>query len=265
MSISCQTQEVDQISYPEFHNHFRYIRTLIKAQKIDMAISQFDSISQRVSFTPSHYLFSMANACAKEGRCDLAAHYLEKSLINGREYGKGFGRTKTIDSCQEAINATLAKEQSIHEHHFNFTYKEMIDSMIVDDQASRSGEGSSAQLVQNTDSINMIKILNLIENYGFPSDRLIGHNSAMQAFIIILHMDRDTGNIIFKPILDKALQEGKIDPSQYAWIVDRRRYWSERNLEPYYYHIYTETFDQLSIAEVEEINRRRLNIGLGPK
>ena len=43
----------------------------------------------------------------------------------------------------------------------------------------------------------------LIGKYGFPSERLIGSSSAFNAYIMMLHMDKDLDNIL-KEIVEEA-------------------------------------------------------------
>lgn len=77
--------------------------------------------------------------------------------------------------------------------------------------------------------------------------------------------DRDNQNEIFKPILDEAYNSGQLWPRGYAWIVDRRRAWGDEELEPYYDHMPSKKYDNFNMEQINEVNRRRDSIGLGPK
>ncbi|MDF1698347.1 MAG: hypothetical protein P1U56_21030 [Saprospiraceae bacterium] len=259
---SCKSEQ-PSLSYPEYYRGYNEIKVLLNNDQIDEAIVQFDSLTIRVPHVPSSNYFRMAIACAERGKCDLAAKYLEHSLINGKEYGKGMGRNKTIDLCSLEVNQILKKEISIHNEYFNLDYKTKIDSMFVNDQNARSG--SNMDEMQFVDSINMQYLLTLIEKYGYPGEKLIGHVSAFNAFILILHMDRDKNNQLFKSILDEAYNNGQIWPRGYAWIIDRRRSWGDENLEPYYYHMPSKNYAQFNKTQIDEINRRRDSIGLDKK
>jgi len=259
---SCKNDLIN-ISYPEFYRGYNKVILMIDNDQLDAAIRSFDSLSSGVPHIPSSTLFRMARACAEEGQCDLAAEYLKRSLINGKEYGKGMGTYKTIVPCPEETAVVLEEEANIHAQYFNYRYKTMIDSMYKADQHARSNE--SFEVAMAVDSLNMFKLLELIEQYGYPGEKTIGHDSAFNAFIMLLHMDRDKNNKVFRPILEKAYNDGYLWPSGLAWIVDRRRSWSEDRLEPYYYHMPSRIYDQFSKAQKEEINRRRDSIGLEPK
>ena len=260
--FACKNED-PKMSYPEFYKNFNEIAAFIYNDQIEEAIVKFENIATRIPHVPSSYYFGMARACAEKGKCSQAAKYLEKSLVNGQEYGKGVGMHKTIDLCEDEINNVLIKEEEIHKEHFNFEYKALIDSMIVIDQRAMSE--SDYERARTVISQNMATLLSNIERYGYPSEMLIGHKSAFSAFILILHSDIDKENEIFSPILWKAFENGQIWPKGLAWIIDRRRVSSEDKLEPYYYHLSSEKYYDLTAEQMEEVNRRRDSIGLKPK
>ena len=111
------------------------------------------------------------------------------------------------------------------------------------------------------DSINMNTLLTLIKVNGFPSEKRVVKEAYGNDFIILLHFDKDEDNQILKPIIDKALIEGDIEPSDYAWIIDRRLSWGRQRKDPYYYHMPL-GLDKLSEEDIRDINERRKKIGL---
>jgi len=256
--IGCESEE--QLSYPEYYRNFNQVSEYLNSGEIELALLKFDSISAKIPHIPSSHLFKVARICANQNYCDLAAKYLKQSLINGQEYGKGIGVYKTIETCEPEIAKILKQEPEIHQKRFNFEYKKQIDSMFNEDQKVRNNSVFDKMTV--IDSLNMISLLSKIEKFGYPGEKLIGHASAFNAFILILHMDRDKNNKIFKPILEKAYNNGQIWPSGYAWIIDRRRAWGDEKLEPYYYHMPSREFDSFNQVKIDEINRRRDSIGL---
>lgn len=247
------------ISYPEYYRLYNSISGHLDAGRVDLAISNFEDISSKVQRVPSKDLFKMSSACADNNDCKRAAKYLKIAIENGHEYAKASGSNKTIDNCIPEINQILESEAVIHGRNFNYEYKELIDSMFNIDQKARME--SDYKKMRIIDSVNMKVLLSKIESIGFPSEKLVGHNTASRAFIIILHMDRDKKNKIFKPILDKAYNDGYISPRSYAWVVDRRRVWGEDKLEPYYYQMPSKKFKTFDQNQVDEINRRRDSIG----
>lgn len=258
---SCPLEQ--QITYPEYYKAFRQVSAHLDGGEITLALSKFDKIKDRIPHIPSSHLFKIARVCAENNHCELASEYLKLSFENGREYGKGTGAHKTITGCQNQIAAILEQEAAIHDRHFNYEYKLKIDSMFEADQAVRFA--SDYDEMKIIDSIHMFTLLKQIGEFGYPGEKLIGQSSAFAAFIMLLHMDRDRNNKVFKPILDEAYNAGDLWPSGYAWIVDRRRAWGEESLEPYYYHMPSKNYASFNKEQVDEINRRRDSIGLAPK
>lgn len=254
--FSCQAEE--KMTYPEYHRAYNEIIQHSILGETDMALEKFEKLHKRVEHVPSYHYFSMALTCAQNDLCDLSATYLEKALENGMVYRKGMETNEIIGFCEKEITSVLKKESAIHKKRFNYEYQAQINKMFQEDQNARN-QGLDIGV---TDSLNMIKLLEQIDEYGFPSEQIIGEESALNALFILLHMDRDRGNKVFKPILDEALFNGELSPMGYAWIVDRRRVWGREKLEPYYYHLLSPRIDELSLEEKIEIDRRRDSIGL---
>jgi len=257
---SCQNEE--QISYPEYYRSFNQIKEYLNAGEIQTAIRKFDDLSKKISHIPSSHFYKMASACAENNLCVLSAKYLKKSFQNGYEYPKKTNSNKSIINCSVELKEIFEQEIPLHQLIFNYEYKSAIDSMFQVDQKARME--SDYEVMRIIDSLNMLTLLSQIKKIGYPSEKLIGHNSASRAFILILHMDRDKKNQIFKPILDKAYNEGFLHPRGYAWIADRRRAWGDEELEPYYYHMPSKKYDNFSLEQINEINKRRDSIGLEP-
>jgi hypothetical protein len=257
--FSCSDSQTNRITYPEYYKSTTKIFKLMEDGDLDIGILKFDSLIEKIPFVPSSDYFKMAKFCAEKGRCDRALKYLELSFLNGHEYDHSISPLNETSSCRLKVKDLISKESSIHQKYFNFEYKAIIDSMFSVDQNAREGKVND---IGDIDSLNFIALLYLIDKFGFPSEYLIGSTSAFNAYILMLHMDKDLDNIKLKPILDNAFDEGYIGPIGYAWIVDRRRIWGPKKIEPYYYHMRSEYYDNLSKNEIIEINRRRDSIGL---
>lgn len=257
---SCQNEE--QISYPEYYRGFNEVNMLVNSGDTKKALSIFDDLYKKIPHVPSSHFFKMAKVFAENDLCTISAKYLKKSFQNGYEYAGKTNANKFITDCSFELEEIFEKESEFHELSFNYEYKSQIDSMFKADQKARME--SDYESMKTIDSLNMITLLNQIEKMGYPNEKLIGHNSASRAFILILHMDRDKNNKIFKPILDKAYNKGFLHPRSYAWIVDRRRAWGDEELEPYYYHMPSKKYDNFSLEQINEINIRRDSIGLEP-
>ena len=86
----------------------------------------------------------------------------------------------------------------------------------------RFGENKFAPLNEK----HVLRLLEFIENDGFPGEKLVGfeswgqgilsrHNSISQA-----HCKSDTLYIFLKPILFSSIKKGNLSPASFAWIDD---------------------------------------------
>lgn len=255
--IRCRNQSSNLISYPEYHRNFNIVKNLVENNEVGQAISRFDIFSAAVNHIPSKDLLFVANACAEVQRCQLCYMYLEKSIDNGLEIDKIKENSSIFQYCNEEVKLVSSKVDNFR---FNIKYKYLIDSMFKIDQQVRMQSDLKKMVI--VDSMNMHSILNLIGDYGFPSEKLIGKNSAARAFIIFLHMDQDLDNQILEPILTKAFKNGYLAPRQLAWIIDRRRNWGPKKLDPYFYQIPAKSYNSLTKDQKVEIDLRRDSIGL---
>lgn len=261
--LFCQNDLKIKIDYPTYYRTFNKISDLLEQGEFEKVVTKFDSIVVLVKRVPSAHYFKMARISAEQNHCELTKKYLLKSLQNGEEYGKGIRKHKTITGCESIVNELLLQEKTIHDAHFNYIYKAKIDSMLIEDQAVR-GNGKFERMGQ-VDSMNMEMLLRLIEIYGYPSENIIGNKSAFNAYIMLLHMDRDLENKVFGPILNKAYNDGYLWPSGYAWIIDRRRKGGKKTVEPYFYHMPSPNYNSFSEEHKLVIDNRRDSIGLRPK
>jgi len=232
----------------------------IGAGNLNRACVLTDSLESMFPNIRSIHYFELAFLASMKKKCDVAEKYLIKALESGFEYGKGMLPNKTLMNCVEMKKRVLGEYNT--EDRFNQEYRKKLAQMIIDDQNFRTGGDTS--LNYDVDSVNMIKLLDLINQFGFPDEKKVGYVGYESAFFIILHMDQDLDNKILGSILRTALEHGELTPSWYAWVVDRRRAWGPKKLRPYYYKLPHKSLDSLTRQEVEVVNLRRDSIGLRP-
>lgn len=188
----------------------------------------------------------------------------------------------------QSSSQTVAINQQI-----NLLYSHKIDSIFLLDQKVRSTKflrhgrryqrllktdfislnkrnlkklNDSKKLVDiwnSTDKSNTSTLLNLIDKHGFPSIQKIGHNSHLNAFIILLHFDHDPNNLILGKTLKNALNNEELTPTQYAQIIDRHLI-SGGNQPTFYEWGWCSYFD-LSDEQKKVVKEHRNRIGLKSK
>lgn len=193
------------------------------------------------------------------------------------------------EAKNDSLKSMVENNFKLYNSSINLNYRQIVDSLFINDQKVRTEKYVKASLLHyrcmndstydasndehkdarlkvrqmnNADSVNISKLLNLIRLYGFPSEKTLGKDGYEHAFIILLHFDVDKDNLLLKPILDEALVKGDILPEDYAWIVDRRLSWG-KNENPFYYQMPMGS-EKLTETEIQEVNERRKKIGLRP-
>ena len=216
---------------------------------------KFDKITYKLKFIPTKSLLRIAEINALNGNVETAKKIIDLAIRNGLD---DYQACKFCDEYDIDIEELLNKTRS----NLNISYKRQIDSMSVWDQCTRTK--SCKQSITYVDSSNMVLLLSLIEQYGFPSENVIGSTSADKAIVMILHFDRDKSNKIWGNVLKDAFGTGKVSPRYYAWIKDRRLAWG-LNKEQYYHFIPTPEYKEYDQMKLEEIQLRRDSIGLRVK
>ncbi len=156
----------------------------------------------------------------------------------------------------------------------------MLDSIFEDDQVprheisrieSRYGRSSTDMknhltLIARKDSINLIKIKKVLDEYGWLGPGKIGEKGNTVLFLVIQHADLATQEQ-YLPMMKEAVANGNAKASSLALLIDRiemrhgrpQVYGSqivndEKTGEPGLYRI----------ADEKNVNKRRAEMGLGP-
>jgi hypothetical protein len=132
-----------------------------------------------------------------------------------------------------------------------------INEMGENDQKIRMSK--NFEDYRETDSINYVKLLKIIDKYGFPDARLYGRkNYAIYVKISALIVHQSTKNQNLQEILIMSVREGKCAPSLYGFFVDHKMF-NER--KKYIFSTYSGIKDN-EIFDLEYLDKRRLFIGM---
>ena len=115
-----------------------------------------------------------------------------------------------------------------------------------------------------TDSVNLIKITNILDQYGWLGSDVIGGQGNITLFLVIQHSDLKTQEK-YLPMMREAVKNDKAEGSQLALLVDRvemgngrpQVYGSQITMENGKYTIY-KIFDEVNV------NKRRAAVRLEP-
>jgi hypothetical protein len=254
--LICFLTSSSQNDYINYNLKVYEARKLAYENKLDNALDKYKEAFALVDYIHIETL-EKAKKVAIELKNDSMIAFIDSEQI---KYNN-----KVVDSSIKILIDSIKNEDS------NTRDKKYIQAQLTywkynEDENSNKNSSEYQQAKKlfdewhNVDSTNIYILLNLIKQYGFPSEKLVKKDAAGSAFMVLLHFDKDSTNTILKPILDKALLEGNISPEKYAWIVDRRLSWG-LGKEQYYYQMPMDT-ENLTPEQIKEVNERRKSIGL---
>lgn len=116
------------------------------------------------------------------------------------------------------------------------------------------------------DSLNLVKIEEMLQLYGYPGKSLVGEVEASTAWLVIQHAPLEK-QVQYFPMIEEAAQKGEIRRSDWALLLDRIRM---RQGQPQVYGsqiVRDPNNGQWMLHPVEDeanVNKRRAEIGLEP-
>ena len=129
------------------------------------------------------------------------------------------------------------------------------------DQDIRTPNALLKEPIAKTDSSNAKVLLDIIYDYGFPSEQLIGYDGVLpkQSMynLIIIHQNRLSGTFNFSDILFQAVENGNLLPNTALMLM---LFQNEADILGFSYTIDTKEYTHT--MECEHIDKERLLWGL---
>lgn len=290
MQIVAQTSLSTSNSYP---THLQRAEQLYKEKKYTQAGLCYDSLL-------SHYYatnvtcfdkYNAAKAWSMAGDKEKAFLYLFSDVIDNQynDYVKIYtddalnnlhndGRWKLIiDISKWNMNKISKTEDEIK---LNKPLIASLDTILKNDQDGRKNMDAiikqygrySRQMdslkknILLNDSINLIKVKDILNKYGWLGPDQIGQAGAEAVFLVIQHADSLT-QVTYLPMMREAVKIGKARSSSLALLEDRiltkqgkpQIYGSQLRENPQ-----TGKSEFFPIADEANVNKRRASVGLPP-
>ena len=145
-----------------------------------------------------------------------------------------------------------------------------IDSLVIMeklDQTIRNLEWSeeTARQMEIIDSTNTVKLIGLIEEYGFPTWELVGQDGNMKAWSIAQHSPEYLPHFLKQ--YKKAVEENNATRRELAYLEDR--YLIEKDSLQIYgtqflYNVKDSTAYLYATVDMEHLDDRRISVDLNP-
>lgn len=183
------------------------------------------------------------------------------------------------DSEWERLVQTVKNNKTELEKDYNWSLIAELDTIIDEDQKYRKqvtniekefGHDSKElkahwELIAIKDSLNLIKIKKILDEYGWLGSNIIGAKGNMALFLVIQHADIETQEK-YLPMMKEAVEKGNASPSNLALLEDRialrngkeQIYGSQigRNPETGEYYVQP-------LFDPENVDKRRSEVKLG--
>lgn len=121
-------------------------------------------------------------------------------------------------------------------------------------------------LQNETDSLNQLRIEEVIQKYGYPGKSLVGPGQASVAFLVIQHSNQEMQEK-YLPLLKQAANDGEVRWSSVALLIDRVLLGrGDKQIYGSQIHTDQET-GEFFFGEIEQpyqIDSIRATVGLGP-
>jgi hypothetical protein len=177
------------------------------------------------------------------------------------------------------ISLTFAAINVSAQSKFNKDLSASLDTVYNDDQSGRLKLDSLQKIygwkseqvqslvktLQIQDSINLVKIKNIIDTHGWLGPDEVGKQGAQTIFLVIQHADSLT-QVTYFPLMQEAVKKGKARPKDLALLEDRIL--TDQGKEQVYGSQVkiTETgkYEFFPIKDEANVNKRRADVGLQP-
>lgn len=165
------------------------------------------------------------------------------------------------------------------EANYNMPLKLKLDTILQKDQGVRfewnkiqkeygmesKQADSIIKVMHNTDSLNLIEIKNILDNYGWLGADKIGKDGNMTLFLVIQHSDLTTQKK-YLPMMREAVKNNNAKGSSLALLEDRI---ANREKKPQIYGSQigydktTKSYYILLLDDPDNVDNRRKEVGLG--
>lgn len=290
LSVSGQTKySTVSDDFISFHENISAAERMYKNDSLLHAYGKFDIAFSNYKgiINPSHY-FHAALCAIKIKEEFKALHFLEKAIVNGYEIDsakKGAVVFYNQNTKKEYFD-NIAKWESTRDEARNATWESELFATYEDGKKYATVKYTSAmefcttcmktktcsktsadfvskyRLVKEkmkSDSIAAITLLKNMQQFGYPTMKLVGKKASEIAGTILLNYDADKKNERLDGVLSKALLDGNISPEFYATLIDRRNLMN--GLAPEFYEPIT-GYEKTIGKDVAIANKKRKSIGL---
>jgi hypothetical protein len=226
---------INQFQYREIE---LYCRLLMKNRQFDKAISYLDTLAVSYGISPFFVLIDLQkDSVLTQYLLANNPNFYDTALSEFWTKSESF-YTSEKDSLVKVLNAISEADQEVRKENNPPTF--------------------DRKKMRQTDSINQIKLLKIIEKYGFPNLRLFGNkdpelDAKIGAMCVHFWENKEFGEMLLR-----FVREGKCEPIWYGFFVDKKML--EKHKKVIFAFLKNTKDDQ--IKDIKNLNKRRVSIGM---
>ncbi|GHT56975.1 hypothetical protein FACS18945_0040 [Bacteroidia bacterium] len=198
-----------------------------------------ESFQSALKLNPDMPLYNAACVAALAGKKELAFEWLnkafEKGFYDARHLQKDNDLISLHDNPQwEKLVAIMQKKLDEIEADYDKPLQGKLLTIFEDDQGIRhkfifarnkfghpnKQVDSLAQIMRYKDSLNLIKIEEILDKYGWVGEDKVGKQASATLFLVIQHSDLATQKK-YLPMLREAVKNNNASPVHLAMLEDR--------------------------------------------
>jgi len=229
--------------------------------------------------------YNAACAWSLAGNKDQAFHYLNQSLLTNEWVNlSNIASDSDLSSLHndkrwQILIDKIRLNNKVPEQHLNKPLIALLDTIYTEDQTDRNNldiikqkfgwQSKQIDSVWNRiriqDSVNLARIKFIISVNGWPGPNKIGEKGSSTIFLVIQHADSLT-QITYLPIMRTAVKNGNARSQDLALLEDRVLTYQGKE-QIYGTQIKIDSAGNCSFFPIKDevnVNKRRLNVGLGP-
>ena len=229
-------------------------------------------------------MYGAACSAALGGQQHLAIQWLRQAFSNGYiniEHVKKDSDLNILHNLKEwkLLIADMQKKVDQLEATYNKPLQLRLLKIYDDDQKYRlkseeigrvhgfeSKEMSALwKTIEITDSINLLRVKEIFDSEGWVGEEHVGPKANSALFLVIQHADLKTQQK-YLPLMREAVKVSRAQPSALALLEDRVAL-GERRLQTFGSQIGEDSTGKayvLPLADPDNVDTRRANMGLGP-
>ena len=240
-SLAFETEE----GRDSIEHHYEAARSWALANREDLAFEQLEIISGKGEYS------NLAKIST-----DLDFSYLRSDELNRVSENR-----KDVEARMAGVAAILRKVYAEDQK-----YRQQLGQ--VEQQYGRESKEMQAhwELINKTDSVNLIKVKDVLDEYGWLGHDLVGRPANNALFLVIQHADLESQKT-YLPMLREAVKRGDAAAPDLALLEDRvalrqgekQIYGSQIERDPETGEYYVSP-----LIDPDNVDQRRAEVGLGP-